>query len=831
MNRVDLTRSALDFTRALADNVVKGSSVIDVGKELYSWLVRERIHEAEYNYCTGLISAIAHPNDHGLQLRDSLTKVPPGTRKLGGLNVSQAGSVGRLMAFDIDYCYVVTTVAVVMEFHDMNFASTVLSNMALDKGGHQEGVDYPYDIKRTRIKPVITKIVDSIALNVVNSGHKLKALPDELSGQCVHVTDPGAFAAVSMAVQRASEDLVLLCDVLYGDLVAWIIAHFVGTFEISIAGKRIFEKRCGGGDVKATMVVVNRCSPMAEHHPNAGHDPSIELSINTSGVKKTVLHAIPNNLKGASPATRMALYDVSNISKRGLEPSLRLETVQSPLTPSDLIDIQVNAQAVLTWLLSTHIKPSDSFVTSVGFSVDLASNQGNIPNIGSLLNSWPGLSHKNFGAPVRSIVIFVPPSEISKGNHTQRAKDGGEVTWVEILECFPTIKTLLENIRPRCRCNPCRKEGPVDYNYLQPGCLQATALTVLLTLLSHAIADGFGAMDVSGICQSNPGVLWLAMQKVLCELIFDEVILWKTWFCVATFSVLGRSIDNSLEAPDVGADEGASELVAAQYGSLVVVAKWVDLTAQQLFEGSFGFHYAEGRLVGVGDEYAVVYSEKTMQPPEELGNNTWTFGADDDAEDPSADFGNLTDAWQTKDDQGKTSKTNVSVQTAIIGAGSPYRLLTMIKSDKYLRILDPSMILMALSRSEYFRCDHHGPHPKPVSMNLKHTSFWTFDELLGGWDTSNHTFDRDTQGVVLQMSTTTNNIPIFYVTTSQKTHLEFNISIGLSPFSGCLIKRPDDCLPCAMARLKERQGSSFGINGPRIVVRDIGIGPIRLIRS
>lgn len=134
----------------------------------------------------------------------------------------------------------VTTVAVAMEFHDLPFASTVLYNMALDKGGHEEGVDYPYDIRKTRIKPVVAKIVDSIALNVVNSGHRLQPLLDELDGACVHVTDPVTFAAVSMAVRRASEDIVLLCDVLYGDVVAWLMAHFMERLEINIAGKRVF---------------------------------------------------------------------------------------------------------------------------------------------------------------------------------------------------------------------------------------------------------------------------------------------------------------------------------------------------------------------------------------------------------------------------------------------------------------------------------------------------------------------------------------------------------------------------------------------------------------
>ncbi|CZR59515.1 uncharacterized protein PAC_09407 [Phialocephala subalpina] len=834
---MDFSARILDLVRASADNVVKGSSVVDVSRELYTWIVRERIPESAFNYCAELVTCVTHPNEYGLQLRDNLAKPTSKTTKISGLNINLAGSVGRLMSFDIDYCYMVTTVAVVMEFHDMAFASTVLCNMALDKGGHDGGVVYPYDIRRTRIKPVITKIVDSIALNVVNCGHTLQALPDELQGLCIHVTDPETFAAVIMAVQRATENIVLLCDVLYGDVIAWLIAHFMGIIEISIAGKRTFEKRCGSREVRATVVVVHRCSTRVDGHPNLGETAFLELSTNTSGVKKTVLQAGPSWRSGPTPTARMALYDTSNISKRRPTRSLRNEELHTFLTPSEISDIQLNAQAVLDWLLNLHIKPENRTV-AVGFGINLSSNQGSLPNIGSLLSNWPGLLHKNFGGPLRSLVIFTPPTETSREKHANRGKHGSKVAWADILECFPTIRTLLDNIRPRCRCNSCQNETPVDYNYRQPGCLPAMALTVLLTLLSHAITDGFGAVDVSGICQSKIELPSLAMQKVLSELIFDKRVLWRTWFSIAALNVLGCSLGDSLEAPDHEVEEGASEPVAVQYGSLVIVAKWVDLTVEQHFQGCFGFHCTEGSLVEVGDEYAVVYSEKSMQPPEALGDTSWTFSSSNDYESPSGDSNDIIDAWEAKSNSGETSMANICVNTAIIGAGSPYRLLTMIKSDGYLRIVDPSEILAALSKSETFQSGHGGSHPVDACLDRKYISFWTFDELLGAWDNSNYTYDRNTQAVVpLNMATAiiiggpvVDNLPMYYVTTNIETYLELNVAMALSPFDGCLIKRRDDCLPCAIARLKDLQEVCWS-NGPRILICDKGIRPLGLIAN
>jgi hypothetical protein len=80
----------------------------------------------------------------------------------------------------------------------------------------------------------------------------------------------------------------------------------------------------------------------------------------------------------------MALYDTPTISKTGPEPSLRLEEVHAPLKTSDLTDIWANARAVFPRLLDIHITPSDSYVMSMGFNIDLRSNQGITPNIGSL---------------------------------------------------------------------------------------------------------------------------------------------------------------------------------------------------------------------------------------------------------------------------------------------------------------------------------------------------------------------------------------------------------------------------------------------------------------
>jgi hypothetical protein len=211
---MELSAKILDVVRASADNAVKGSSVIDFGRELYTWTVRERIPEPAFIFCAEPLIGVTYPNEYGLQLPDSLGKPTSKTKRLAGLNINLAGSVGRLMAFDIDCCYMVTTVAVVMEFHNMAFASTVLCNMTLDKGIQEKAL-----IIHTTSEGLGSNLSSRRSSRVLRSTWSIPgiyskpALPSELNWLCVHVTDPGTFAVVIIAVQWAEEDIVILCGV------------------------------------------------------------------------------------------------------------------------------------------------------------------------------------------------------------------------------------------------------------------------------------------------------------------------------------------------------------------------------------------------------------------------------------------------------------------------------------------------------------------------------------------------------------------------------------------------------------------------------------------
>lgn len=172
-----MTRSTFDLTRALLDTLEKGSSVSGAVSEVLQWLARERIEKAEYIYCVEQAAGITFPNEDGLQLRQKILNSERRLQKVAGLKLVMSGAVGRSLALDPAYCYMVSTVAAIMTHHDYEYTVDALCEMIADRGRREAGVNYSYSIHRIRLKPVLSKIVESIALNVVNAGHDLGGLP------------------------------------------------------------------------------------------------------------------------------------------------------------------------------------------------------------------------------------------------------------------------------------------------------------------------------------------------------------------------------------------------------------------------------------------------------------------------------------------------------------------------------------------------------------------------------------------------------------------------------------------------------------------------------
>lgn len=167
-----------------------------------------------------------------------------------------------------------------------------------------------------------------------------------------------------------------------------------------------------------------------------------------------------------------------------------------------------------------------------------------------------------------------------------------------IAECFPPILTLLELVQSRCGCEECKQNVAAGKG--KPGCLREIAITTLFTLIGHVVADGFGIPDASGF--GEPSSLMLVVAKLLQEVAIYEHILWDTWLAVALTVYLGCEWSKV----NFGANEGASNIVVAQYGALVAAAKWLDITSDNPIRGCFGVECSDGQLSGLPDDFSTV---------------------------------------------------------------------------------------------------------------------------------------------------------------------------------------------------------------------------------
>jgi hypothetical protein len=76
---------------------------------------------------------LAFPNSQGLSVRNNLLDTPP-KLKIEGLQLVRSGALGRILAFDPDYYYLITTVSTLLRYHDITFVSRFICYLAVENG-------------------------------------------------------------------------------------------------------------------------------------------------------------------------------------------------------------------------------------------------------------------------------------------------------------------------------------------------------------------------------------------------------------------------------------------------------------------------------------------------------------------------------------------------------------------------------------------------------------------------------------------------------------------------------------------------------------------------
>ena len=748
---------ALDLTRAVTDILSKGGALGGLVGHVMKWLAREGIPERDFAYCLEKSKALLYPNDYGLKIRSRLEKNDAKLKAkpyVAGLRLVSALSIGRWMTDDPDYCYLVTTVAALFTSHDMPYASEVVCDMLLDEGNHEEGISKVYRYEKSRLLPVVKKIVESIILNVVNTGGNFDNLPEEIRGTCSHHIDPHTFAAAAMTVSRSSGDVIISCNRFLADLYVWLLVHIEGDVSLSIAGKIVHRATFGRHLRSVTMLADEACS--AEHDEIAS---ALVISINVGRALRTMLRHTADRAKlgGSCLNIRQALYDLVGYNHAG--------RVNKALTAKESREIYIAGQHIVRWLMTRPVVATQPVVATASSRIvyntrlDPAPIQFAGRTVDSLLSRWPTICNEDFGRGTLGYSVEGPDQM-----HLPKP-----MTLRNIWNLFPYTRTIIEHACRRCRCLSCRTEvsGTVQNHGIvsKPGCLAYLAEDHLCLIVAHAIADGFGIPDASNLRDFSE--VRYGVQELMSELLHHSLISWDTWFSLAACIYLG------CEWPGTTAHAGewSAELVAVQHGSEVVVAPWVDLHSELSSHGSFSCLIATGQLCDMETSFGILHTEE-MSPP----------------------AGTISDR---KSPEGHTLTADTSIlflkQTITVVSEPLFKLTTIAKTDNYLRIINPATVMMALDRSFTPKCKDlfHG-------VPAQNHQMWSVEDALGLWKRP-HQYDQ----CVAVVDITTRCFA------NKNDFVTLNILMALSPH-GYVLKQEDCCLTCAIAQARNHDSTAHG---------------------
>ncbi|KAF8851822.1 hypothetical protein BDZ45DRAFT_807970 [Acephala macrosclerotiorum] len=757
---ISMTSSVINLTKSLIDFVPSSGSLIDISRETYDWLKRERIDESSFQSCRVMALGLAYPNEAGIdiqrQIKDADKKLMDKVAKLP-VRMVVTGSLGRLLGKDPETCYMVSTVAVLMRFHDLEFATDTLCSMMMDKGGHEKEVSLKYSVQRSPVKAVMSKIVESIYLNVVNAGHDLGGLPDELKHLHPHLLDDRAFAGIVMGIQRTEKDVVVRSDRFLADLALWLLTHFQGRVEISVENRVLFDKILSPSPRTVRMIVKEHCAE--EQRDCLKKDAPVEAMMSIGDELLTFLKGTDDNDFHPCSYSRQPFYELDDLTSSPHVSKAKL------LNRAECNSITHVAKAIMSWILEIAIVPAPD-LTGLAFMITLEPGAESKMKVRDLLRKHPGLLSLNTGFLTATQPVLRRPDE-EESLDEDLGNGGFEITSStpgSMIEWFPAAKDLLAEIQPRCSCSACKSDENLDR--CKKGCLREAAATRLFILIAHAISDAFQAQDVSGRSNSDDQVT--GVTALLSEILDQQLLRWDTWFEVVASTTAGIPWD----AFDLRGDNGSSSWAAVQYGSFVAVAPWLDLSTELQVRGCFGIVTVEGNIQGIPDDAGLVQCEMD-QFDENYHLQPETFGAGSSGDGSNQmQIDVQPDTFAEVDIALQPDTLKVEVFTAVFRVDQfLYRLMTTVRAGRNIRIVDPSQAIMGLSRSITIRCEHDSDLPLTDASNLR----WDdFDHILEAWSSPNVPQDTIRVTKILEENTKVNTV----LTMARK---------------GCVIRVADKC--------------------------------------
>lgn len=751
--KLDLASSVINLNKSLIDFVPSSGSLVNISRDTYDWIVRERIDESAFQRCKELALGLAFPNKAGVkikcQIQDQDQKLLEG-RKRAPVRLVVSGSLGRLLAKDVNTCYMVSTVATLTQFHSPGYACDVLCSMMLDEGGHEEKVSTKYYVQRSPIKAVVSKIVDSIYLNVVNAGHNLSGLPEELKHLHPHFLPDITFAGIVMGIQRTANSIIIRSDRFLPDLALWLLYHFEGRIEVSVKNGVLFEKKLGASSRIVRLMVKDYC-PSGDSDQKCDREiagGAVEAFMSVGDDLFTFLRGSDSPSVAFQASSRQPLYEVEQLAG--------VKTPWKYLNRPECNAIAAVAKSMMRWLLKVPIVYGKN--EKFGFNALLNSTTKPCLSIADLLPNHPGLLHFNTGLSEGPEFVVRRPDSPTIGKPSPS----------KIVKWLPTVQGLLDSISPRCPCDECKSGA--DLEVCKEGCLRDAAVTRLFVLLVHGICDATGVQDVSGNNTSESQCYRLSL--LLLDLFYSQEVVWDTWFELVASATVGISSE-ALSSFGRVQNPGASSWAAAQSGSFVLIASCLDLRKEARLKGCFGVITSTGNLQGVPDGLALVRCEegtRIEEPPRDFYTQNM----------PEHDFESQP-TWLTNE----LDLSTAEIYTAIFREDSfKYRLLTTVRAGRTIRIVEPAQMILSLAASHRVRCSHEPDFLSNESFN--HVKVGGFDDLLAGDGA-----DFVSEGMVLSKNL--------------DTHLKLNTLLSMA-WRGCVVRNIRSCcMNCAMKTAVEKR--------------------------
>jgi hypothetical protein len=487
--RLDIAARSVDLTTAL----IKSRAIDVVGlvahashqgaTELIEWLARERLSKDAFITAMRLGQDFAAPNLKG---EDILVRLNVTASKLYGLSLIIPGALGRKIFQDESLRWVGTTEAVLLRYHD---ASHVVDSLVdLFVGRMFPRSDPKHMVVAARTVPVIRKLVESIHLHTTNMGEGVSPLPDVLKALSKHFLSNWVFADAVSAIQRLSDqDVLIVMKYPIIDLLDWIYHHWAGQLLVSVANTVILDEHLKHETQVPhclRILIQTDCKSNTDcnHHSHAGRfkierSSDVTFNISTPSYKGETDPSITGN----EGLYRSKLYSFRNpFAELNCSLSIKEENAA-----------RRNAQEICRSISSLPVRPGT-------YPLSLDIDKSSARKFQWWIKKTPTILQLNLSESTMTRLLYTGVPQQEDDDDMEKDYDTTDYKSDQLVEWYPEIESAMRLARERCECG-CKTEN-FEETIKRPfdtGCLIALMFAETMLVLGHALAEAAGASDVS----------------------------------------------------------------------------------------------------------------------------------------------------------------------------------------------------------------------------------------------------------------------------------------------------------------------------------------------